>query len=47
MTCLGVNGLEVRRLSRDRKVAGSILTSGDEILKIEFVIFLSLWWSLE
>jgi hypothetical protein len=39
-----LGGLEVRRLPRDRKIAGSILTSGGGINKnIKFVIFLSHW----
>jgi hypothetical protein len=40
----GLGGLEVRRVPRDMKVAGSILTSGGGIKnKMEFVIFLSHW----
>jgi hypothetical protein len=40
--CLG--GLEVRRLPRDRRSAGSIINSGGEIIKkFELVIFLSHW----
>jgi hypothetical protein len=42
MVTLG--GLMTPRLSRDRKVAGSISTSDGGILKFEFMIVLTLWF---